>query len=138
MQNMSRFKIANPGTVAGEFSRALLAKMWNLDLEHGPGVAAYRIDASDVEALLFHLGQETAESAMRGADFHPMIPGYWKTRYRTEKGGNKVVRLFPPYDLLGAIKRTYGREDHSLAVIMQVTTSLRFVESGSEQSACRL
>jgi len=126
---MSRFKIANPGTVAGEFSRALLARMWNEDRENeGGAIDAYRIDASDIEALCFHLGRETAESALRGADFHPMQGEYWKTRYRTDKGGDNVARLFPPYDLMHQILRTYGREDLSLAVGMQAKTSLRFVD----------
>lgn len=123
---MSHFNIEYPGTLAGEVSRALLARMYNLDLENGQGVDAYRLETSDLEALFFHLGQVTAESALRGADFHPMLPGYWKTRFRTEKGGDKVARLFPPYDLLLAIARTYGREDHDLSLIVSAGATTRF------------
>lgn len=123
---MTRFKIANPGTVAGEFSRALMAKMWNADLENGPGVDAYRIDACDIEALVFHMGQADARSALRGADFHWMRPGYWITRWRTQKGGDNVQRLLLPCDLMHQILRTYGREDHDLSLVVSAGAKANF------------
>lgn len=131
---MSHFNIDRPRTLSGEAARALMARMYNLDLEHDPDRPDfYRLESSDIEALFHLLGQVDAERAMRRAGFIPMQPGFWVTRFRTEKGGDKVQRLFPPYDLLHAIARTYGREDHALSLSVSAgAASCLFAESGSE------
>ncbi len=107
--------------------------MHNLDLEHDPDRPdAYRLEVSDVEALCHHLGQADAERAMRRAGFIPIQGGFWITRWRTEHGDN-VQRLFPPYDLLGAIKRFYGRDDHALSLTVSAgATGFLFAEPVGE------
>ena len=102
---MTKFNIKNPRTVAGESTRAFLARMWNADRRCGVG--GYVITAEHVSRIFEILGDDAAD-ALRGAGFQPIRGGQWITRFRTKEGGEAYISLTPPWALLTSIARHFA------------------------------
>lgn len=104
---MAKFKIDHPGTVRGECTRALLARMWNHDNRVGFG--GYHIKREDMKRLRDVLGAES-ENVLHDAGFkqHPKHKHQYWTNSRSPYGDEAKLPFRPPYDLLQVIVATYG------------------------------
>ena len=123
---MARFEIANPGTIIGESTRALKARIWRQERSKGQG--NWFLPIEDAARLKWILGGKESRKVLRSFGFD-LEPDY---SWRTFEGESEPLRLVinpKTWALLYCIARTFPRAIHPLSSVITAESTLRFVEA---------